>query len=255
MATKKRAADKLLSPDERTLIFRNRAIHRGTKLQAYSQDGELEGTFESFPAAITYLKQKEGATAVNPSEHGINGAIKNHTVYHGLRWMALDRELPDNFVQELPPEEQAERSVRSGPVAKLEGESMAQGRVVMVYPCMKDAQRQNANFSHLSSLSKAIQKGSRSKTGHYYVMWSDLDPALREEYEARAEVPAAISRSHSVAVEHVAIGDGDGDAEEVVTRYESINAAAFAHAMSRRKLAEAIALGERILGATWRYAA
>lgn len=258
MASRKRKARdgdddfEKLTEDERFAASRDRKQKRGSKVQMYLASGDfgLSRTSAGYQDALRHLLHLEGAerTADAPSVKGIRKAIAENWVYHGYRWLELARSEPDGTVQALPPTVPTPSIIpRSGLVAKL---NAAKDRVEAVYVDMTSAQM-SSGLSSLGSMSLCISRGSKTKSGYYYVRWSDVEPALQTEYKARAELPRVLPRGHSVPVESVTVDEGTG--EEVVKRYESILAALTEHKMTRKTLEDAIDKHRLILGATWRY--
>ena len=86
-------------------------VIKGNKIQKYTIEGELVITYNTLCNAA----RKE----VNVSESGIRKAIINKTIYKDHRWLHLERELPDDTVQNLG-ETKIIKNVNLGLIAMLD---------------------------------------------------------------------------------------------------------------------------------------
>ena len=150
---------------------------RGNKIQRYSSDGKLLKTYDSYAFAI------RDSELFDATRTGIKNAIQNNTIYKNFRWMELDRNLSDDTIQQLS-ETKNTKTIKIGYVAML---NMDKNKIVKVFSDQKSICIE-FKFKNISGVSSAIKRGSLSRGG-YFVMWSDCDKKLQDEYLKNNQLP------------------------------------------------------------------
>lgn len=184
--------DYYIDPVLLNMDARNHTQTRGDKVQRYSPDGKiLIQTYESYVYAIRDENIKD------MSRVGLKQAIKNKTVYKDYRWAELDRELPDDTIQDLA-ETVESKTVNIGFVAML---NLDKNKIEKVFSDQKSA-AEDRHFKSGAPISKAIRCGSLSG-GHYFSMWHDCSQELKDEYLLTNNLPEKRVVSCNVQVQQI----------------------------------------------------
>lgn len=218
---------------------RNVTVGRGYKYQIYDTEFKLINTFSSLIDAT-----RNNEYFQDSSKNIIHTAIENNTVYKNYRWMKLDRDLPDDTIQELPPTKETPL-VKIGFVAML---NMEKTKIIEVFPDHKSAAA-NRKFKSGAPITRAVNCGTQSG-GHYFQMWFDCSPELKEEYLSRAELPDKLITSCSIPIEK-----RNALTNKVIKTYSSITDVIKEHQLSRMSLKKAIEFEYVLHGFRWKYVA
>ena len=116
---------------------------------------------------------KENTAIKRPS---INKAIDENTIYHGFRWLLVDRSLDPNIIINIQPTK-ITRAQNIGYIAKLNKEKT---EILNVYLDRKNAAAENEYLSY-SALDNPV-KNYTITNGHYYVLYDSCEEDLREEF-------------------------------------------------------------------------
>lgn len=228
--------------DTNKVIYHERRYtqSRGSKIQRYDPNTKaLLFTYTGMAEATRDSSLKE-----SPLSKGIKDAIKRCSIYKGYRWLALDRSLPDNTVQELQ-DTVSIQVVRNGYVAML---NLDKTEVVKVF-CDQIAAKEDRHFNSCASISLAIRRGSISG-GHYFQMWADVSPELQEAYlKIHKTLP-----DKRVAVNARAIEQVNPLTNKVEKRFSSAADIAKNIRISRNSLKYGLQQGCIVKGWIWRYA-
>ncbi len=212
---------------------------RGSKVQCYSKDGKT--LIKTYPG---YTEATRDSIFNGMCTLGrVKLATQQHTVYKGFRWANLERELPDDTVQELP-ETVESRTVHTGVVVLL---NVARTRIERAFCDMKDAAE--TYDVGISTISSAIKRGNRS-CGGYFLPWDDCPEELRAAYLAEHALPEKRTRATGQAVLQLQPGTN-----KVVKRFANVQDVIKSMRVSRVALLRAIEAGEPIRGFCWEFQA
>jgi len=106
----------------------------------------------------------------------INKAIAENTIYHGYRWLYVDRELDPYIINNIQPTKKT-KIQNLGYIAKLNKDKT---QIINVYLDRKTAALAN-NFSSSSALDNPVKNNSIIKE-HYYILFSDCDLKLKSNF-------------------------------------------------------------------------
>ena len=152
-----------------TTGFNTTLVTLGPRLQKIHPDTlELVKVYESVSEAM-----KENPDIKRPS---MNKAVRENTVYHGYRWLLVDRELDPNVIHDILPTKKVRPQV-VGYIAQLNGDKT---KILNVYIDRKTAAHCNGYES--SGLDIPVKKSILSR-GFYYKLYDDCDEELRETFE------------------------------------------------------------------------
>ena len=153
-----------------TTGFNTTLVTLGPRLQKIHSDTlELVKVYESVSEAM-----KENSDIKRPS---MNKAVRENTVYHGYRWLLVDRDLDPNVVHGTVLPTKKTRPQNLGYIAQLNGDKT---KILNVYIDRKTAAQFNGYES--SGLDVPVKKSTISR-GFYYKLYDDCDEELRETFE------------------------------------------------------------------------
>jgi len=140
------------------------------------------------PETMQIIKVYECVTeAMNECQQikrpSINKAIVENTIYNGFRWLLVERELDPNIIHHIEPTKQT-KVKNLGYVAKLNNEKT---EIINVYLDRKTAAKLNG-YESVSALDNPVKKFTITK-GNYYILYTDCDIVLREEFESKYGEP------------------------------------------------------------------
>ena len=152
-----------------TTGFNTTLVTLGPRLQKIHPDTlELVKVYESVSEAM-----KENPDIKRPS---MNKAVRENTVYHGYRWLLVDRDLDPNVIHDVLPTKKVRPQV-VGYIAQLNDDKT---KILNVYIDRKTAAHCNGYES--SGLDVPVKKSTISR-GFYYKLYDDCDEELRETFE------------------------------------------------------------------------
>ncbi len=153
-----------------TTGFNTTLVTLGPRLQKIHPDTlELVKVYDSVSEVM-----KENQYIKRPS---MNKAVRENTVYHGYRWLLVDRELDPNVIHDILPTKKV-RPQNLGYIAQLNGDKT---KILNVYIDRKTAAHCNGYES--SGLDIPVKKSILSR-GFYYKLYDDCDEELRETFES-----------------------------------------------------------------------
>jgi prophage antirepressor-like protein len=142
----------------------------GPRLQKINPETfELIKVYESVSELM-----KENSDMKRPS---INKAVVENTIYHGFRWLLVDRELDANIIQQMQPTKQTIIK-NPGYIAKLNDKKTT---ILNVYLDRKTAAQYNG-YGSSSALDNPVKNLTLTK-GHYYILYNDCDAILKDNFE------------------------------------------------------------------------
>jgi len=152
-----------------TTGFNTTLVTLGPRLQKIHPDTlELVKVYESVSEAM-----KENSDIKRPS---MNKAVRENTVYHGYRWLLVDRDLDASVIHDIFPTKKT-RPQNLGYIAQLNGEKT---KILNVYIDRKTAAHCNGYES--SGLDVPVKKSIVSR-GFYYKLYDDCDEELKTTFE------------------------------------------------------------------------
>ena len=152
-----------------TTGFNTTLVTLGPRLQKIHSDTlELVKVYESVSEAM-----KENSDIKRPS---MNKAVRENTVYHGYRWLLVDRDLDPNVVHGTVLPTKKVRPQVVGYIAQLNGDKT---KILNVYIDRKTAAHCNGYES--SGLDVPVKKSTISR-GFYYKLYDDCDEELRTTF-------------------------------------------------------------------------
>jgi prophage antirepressor-like protein len=152
-----------------TTGFNTTLVTLGPRLQKIHPDTlELVKVYESVSEAM-----KENPDIKRPS---MNKAVRENTVYHGYRWLLVDRDLDPNVIHDVLPTKKVRPQV-VGYIAQLNDDKT---KILNVYIDRKTAAHCNGYES--SGLDVPVKKSTISR-GFYYKLYDDCHEELRETFE------------------------------------------------------------------------
>lgn len=148
----------------------------GPKLQKINPETlQLVKVYES----VTEL-MKENIKFKRPS---INKACVNNTIYHGFRWMLVNRDLDANIITNIKPTKEI-KTQNIGYIAKVNKEKT---EIINVYLDRKTAVKYN-NYKSNSSLDNPVKNMTLSN-GYYYILYDNCENNLKRDFETKYGSP------------------------------------------------------------------
>jgi len=140
------------------------------------------------PETLTLVKTYESVTeAMKENSHlkrpSINKAVLENTIYHGFRWIFVDRELDPTKIHYIQPTKQT-RPQNNGYIAKLNKEKT---EILNVYLDRKTAAQLNG-YESSSALDVPVKKFALIKN-YYYKLYHECDENLVELFETQKGKP------------------------------------------------------------------
>jgi prophage antirepressor-like protein len=152
-----------------TTGFNTALVTLGPRLQKIHPDThELVKVYESVSEAM-----KENPDIKRPS---MNKAVRENTVYHGYRWLLVNRDLDPSVVHNILSTKKT-RPQNLGYIAQLNGDKT---KILNVYIDRKTAAHCNGYES--SGLDIPVKKSTISR-GFYYKLYDDCDEDIRTTFE------------------------------------------------------------------------
>jgi phage anti-repressor protein len=106
----------------------------------------------------------------------INKAVVENTIYHGFRWLFVDRELDPNCIHHIEPTKKT-RIQNVGYIAKINKDKT---KIVNVYIDRKQAAKKND-----IKCTDTFVKNEKLINDHYYVLYDDCDDILKDDFTIR----------------------------------------------------------------------
>jgi prophage antirepressor-like protein len=165
---------------------KQRNISKGYKIQKYTPDGQLVCTYNGLVVAVRQEK--------NGSESGIRKAIHRNSLYKDHRWMFLERNLPDDTIQDIG---ETTKIVKQNLelIAMLD---IKKEKIMQVFPDQISAAHAR-NLVSTCGIYNSIKKG-RVCSGHYFCHYSKCSDELKAEYLLTNKLPERKKRHNSITV-------------------------------------------------------
>lgn len=153
-----------------TTGFNTALVTLGPRLQKIHPDTlELVKVYDSVSEVM-----KENSDIKRPS---MNKAVRENTLYHGYRWLLVDRDLDPSVIHGTVLPTKKTRPQNLGYIAQLDGDKT---KIMNVYIDRKTAAHCNGYES--SGLDIPVKKSIISR-GFYYKLYDDCDEELRTTFE------------------------------------------------------------------------
>jgi hypothetical protein len=214
-------------------VIKHININRGSKIQKYSINGEL---------LKTYIGIRDATRQESISDTKLKAAIENKTIYIGDRWLFLDRELPDDTVQEIGISVEI-NTPKNAFVAMLD---IDKSKIVEVYQNQKEASIAR-QLKSSSAIYKSITNGNLS-SGHYFQYFEDCSENLKQAFFERGGTLPKFYINKGIVVKQI-----NHVTNEVVKEFPSILDLQKHFQVSSKTIKKAIKTGEVLKGFKWSY--
>jgi hypothetical protein len=140
------------------------------------------------PENLQLIKFYESVTELmnedkNIKRPSIMKAIQENTVYHGFRWLLVERNLDPNIIHSIQPTKET-KIQNLGYIAKLDTNK---SEILNVYLDRKTAAQFNG-YQSSSALDNPVKNGTITN-GHYYILYSNCDEDLINNFEEQNGIP------------------------------------------------------------------
>lgn len=217
------------------LEYKDRYNNRGNKIQKYTLDGKLVCTYQSNMDTI----RKEPNTSVA----GLKKAIHDKMLYKNYRWLFLDREKADDFIQDIGETKKGVRSCQQGSlIAMLD---INKQFILKVYPDQLSA----AEERHLArgSICSAIKRESLS-SGHYFMYYDNCSEEMKRTYLSHSKLPDKLVRNNAKVINQL-----HPITKEIINTYNSMAIVQKEFQISLTTLKKAIDNNELLKNFKWSY--
>ena len=135
------------------------------------------------PETLQIVKVYESVSEVMKENHfikrpSINKAVIENTIYHGFRWLFVDRELNPNVIHKIIETKPLQKNQNLGYIAKVNKDKT---EIINIYLDRKTASTLN-NCKSGASLDDPVKKG-KIHNGFYYILYDKCDLDLRKKFE------------------------------------------------------------------------
>ena len=171
----KELATKINSTQTKTTTgFDQPLVTLGPRLQKINPDTlQLVQVYESVSECMKEYNNVIKRPSINKA---INKAINENTIYHGYRWLLVERELDQNIIVHIEPTKQT-RPQSLGYIAQL---NAAQTEIINVYLDRKSATKFNG-YTSTSALDLPVKNATITK-GFYYKLYAECDENLKDDF-------------------------------------------------------------------------
>jgi CheY-specific phosphatase CheX len=207
-------------------------INKGYKIQKYSIDGDLLKTYNG-------IRDTSREEAV--SDTTLKAAIANKAVYLGHRWLYLNRELPDDTIQEIG-DSLTSNKQKQKMVAMLD---IDRKRIVEVFTNQTTASIAR-KLKSSSAIYQSIAKNTLS-SGHYFKYYDDCSDEMKTDFlKNGGNLPAEFNVNKGIAVKQLNAITG-----EVIKEYANMLEIQKQFQLSNKYIRNAIETGEVLKGFKW----
>ena len=124
---------------------------------------------------------KEDVKYKRPS---INKAVVENTIYHGFRWMLVNRDFDLSKLDVKPTKETIIKLDSIGYIAKINKEKT---EILNIYLDRKTACKYN-DYASIAALDNPVKNGKLTN-GYYYMLYDKCDKKLKENFENKHGIP------------------------------------------------------------------
>lgn len=219
-------------------LGRQYTIAKGKKVQRYSNDGNvLLETYNCMATATRDIKLD------SPMWKSIKESIKNKSVYKGFRWAFLERDQPDNTIQDIGATNEMIIPTNKGYVAMLNPQKT---RIEKIYCDMK-AVTEDLELKSIASVSNAVKRESKC-LGRYFKMWFDCDENLKQDYLHGNVLPPNRVKVNGKPIEQICPFTNN-----VVKKYNSVSDLIKEQRVGRGSIIKALNNNSPLKGYFWKY--
>ena len=207
-------------------------INRGNKIQKYSPNGEL---------IITYNGIRDATRNESITDAILIATINNKSLYNGHRWLYLNRDLPDDTVQDIG-ETVIKTKYKNGLIAMLDIDKQ---NIVNVFINQKEASIAR-KLKSSASINHSILNGNIC-SGHYFQYYDDCSEELKKNF-LQFEKKLPIKKTKGITIKQYNYDNG-----ELINEYPSLLDVQIKYQVSNKSLKNAIETGEVLKNFIWRY--
>jgi prophage antirepressor-like protein len=209
----------------------------GRKIQKYTPDGILVNTFSGLTNAIrTDISE-------NLSEGGLKFAINKKIEYRGHRWVYLDKELPDNTIQDIGDNNTTIRRIPIDFIAMLDIDNKY---IINVFESQSEAAK-SRHLSTTSSIYNSIKNNALCK-GHRFKFFSKCTEEQKNKYLENNKLPENNRNFNSKKVKQI-----NPITNEVMVIYNSFTELRSKLQIGSTKIKQVIKDDEIYKGYKWSY--
>lgn len=172
--------------------IKEKKITRGRKIQKYTPDGKLISTYTGLTNAIR--------SEVNDklSEGGLKFAIERNIEYRGFRWFYLDRNLPDDTIQDIGENNTVIKKIPIDLIAMLD---INNEYIINVY----ENQIAAAKSRHLISTSGIYNsiKNNGLCSGHHFNFYTKCTEEQKNKYLENNTIPEIKRKFNAIKIKQI----------------------------------------------------
>jgi hypothetical protein len=207
-------------------------INRGNKIQKYSPSGQL---------IVTYNGIRDATRNESITDAILIATINNKSLYNEHRWVYLNRDLPDDTVQDIG-ETVIKTKYKNELVAMLD---IDKKEIVNIFINQKEASIAR-KLKSSASINHSILHGNIC-SGHYFQYYNDCSEELKNKYiESGKELP--IKKTKGITIKQYNYENG-----ELINEYPSLLDVQIKYQVSNKSLKNAIKTGEVLKNFIWKY--
>lgn len=214
-------------------------VKRGCKIQKYTTTGEYIKTYHSLIEAIR-IEEKDTDNKISIS--GLKKAIEKKTIYKGFRWLYLNRDLPDDTLQDIG----ESKNIINQNLELIAMLDINKENIINVFPDQKTA-AQSRNLKSVCGIQNSIRL-NRLCSGHYFCHFSKCSDELKTKYLLYNTLPAIPRRHNAIKVKQL-----NPITNEVINEYNSYEDIRIKFQIGAKKLKTVIKDGEVYKGFKWSY--
>lgn len=177
----------------------------------------------------------------NLSKNGLKEAATNNTIYHGYRWLFIDRN-QENKQYEIPPT----KDIISSTPRHIAMLNTTKSEIVNVYSNLILAALA-IDSKRKTTISDAIRKGNLVRGQFYFAYFMDCGEELRNKYLSKYKLPV-VDVLKGTIVKQI-----DIKTRQVIKEFASIADVLKSMCISRASLKRACETGEACKGYLWQY--
>lgn len=188
-------------------------------IQKYDENLNLIGHYDSF---IQLTRLMPGT-----STHSLKCAIENKSIYHGFRWLLLDKEKDPSVPQLLDPtKENYNRKYEL-----LAHINISRTKINKVYTEYSEIA---SEFGCSSSAAASARRRQTKHNGGYIVFYNDCSDEMRKEYEENNILPTKVLSKTGTSITQI-----DAITNQEIMKYSCISDVTKKYKIGRNKLKEA----------------
>jgi len=213
-------------------VIKNININRGSKIQKYLPTGQLIATYNGIRDAT----RNESIT-----DAILIATINNKCLYNEHRWVYLNRDLPDDTIQDIG-ETIIKTKYKNELIAMLD---IDKKEIVNIFTNQKEASIAR-KLKSSASINHSILHGNIC-SGHYFQYYNDCSQELKNKYlESGKELP--IKQTKGITIKQYNYDNG-----ELINEYPSLLDVQIKFQVSNKSLKNAIKTGEVLKNFIWKY--